>query len=70
MIVIVCLCFLVWWVIGVAGFVFWWTSQFDFTVGETGFAAFVGLSGPFAWIIGYVIHGPDQASSIVVKRRG
>jgi hypothetical protein len=51
---------ILWYVSGIASFVFWWTRSenladylFVFFV-----AFFAGFTGPFAWVTGYCIHSP------------
>ena len=62
---------LVWWMIGVAGFLFWWTKEFSFNSDEIGIAILVGFIGPLAWVIGvFTHHGPSKPRVLIKKRGG
>lgn len=70
---------ILWWLSGVAGFVFWWTKEYDLTLepSQIFLSIFVGLIGPAAWILGAVIHGGDGGVAkakaqpkIIIKKRG
>lgn len=63
---IVSLILVLWYTTGVIGFVFWWTTDYDFTSEQLGMAFGCGLTGPFAWVIGWGIHG----NQTIVKKRG
>lgn len=47
------------WVLsGSASFVFWWTTEYDLTVSVILGSLAVGfLIGPFAYVLGWLIHG-------------
>lgn len=47
----------VWYASGVASFVYWWSHEWGNINGHYGLAAIVGLLGPFAFPLGYLIHG-------------
>jgi hypothetical protein len=57
-----------WYAIGVAGFIYWWTSEHDLDGTMAAFSLFVGLMGPCAWGLGFLIHSP-RARVIIRKRR-
>lgn len=62
-----------WWVVGVAGFVFWWTKEFDFTFGcDILMSCIVGIAGPVSWVIGYLVHGQPHEfiPKVMIKKRG
>ncbi len=49
---------LTWWVVGVAGFVFWWSKEFKLEVEDLMASIFIGgILGPLAWIAGWFLHG-------------
>lgn len=60
-----------WWVVGVAGFVFWWTKDYDLELVDVllGFGA--GVAGPISWMFGYSIHGRSRKfkSKVIIKKR-
>ena len=59
-----------WYVIGVAGFIFWWTRKHDLTLTILPLSLGAGILGVLAWIFGAVIHG-DKISNdkVIIKRR-
>lgn len=59
---------LAWYFSGVGSFIFWWTSQHDFTTGEMVLAGMMGIAGPIAFIIGSVIHS-RMDERVLIKRR-
>lgn len=65
----VLLCIL-WYISGVASFVYWWTKDYDFSASEILLAALSGGYGPIAFIIGYTIHGTNTDKKVLLKRRG
>lgn len=64
---------LAWNLIGYAGFVFWFTREFDFDVAAALVGLIAAVSGPFSWLIGWSIHGPTRATSVfdtvLIRRR-
>jgi hypothetical protein len=60
---------IVWYCSGVAGFLFWWTRDFDFTTKEVPTACMIGLMGLFAWPVGIFIHGIKGNKVIIGKRQ-
>jgi len=48
--------FICWWVAGMLGFRFWWTTSYPIQEAPMEARIMTGLLGPFAWIIGYFIH--------------
>lgn len=63
------ICFIFWFILGVSGFIFWWTAQHNLTIGELMFSVLPGITlGPFAWIVGYFIHG-DRSKILIEKRK-
>lgn len=61
---------LAWWVVGVAGFIFWWTSEFNFRTDILPFSFLMGILGPLAWAVGYYVHNvPRKESKVLIKKR-
>ena len=61
---------LIWWMIGMSGFIFWWTKELDMDLNVFLFGCLVGLIGPITWIAGYFIHDNHGfAEKIVFKKR-
>jgi hypothetical protein len=61
------LCVFVWWIIGSAGYAYWWTRDYDFTTGDISMAVITGILGPIAWVAGGCIHGKPK--TIFHRRR-
>jgi len=55
-----------WYLVGIWGFVYWWTTDNDLTSNELGLTLAVGISGPISWIGGWYIHGDK---TIIFKKR-
>lgn len=51
---------LIWWGSGYAGFIFWWTKDYNLRLHDLIVAFIIGLIGPFTWLLGYTIHGKDK----------
>lgn len=68
---------IVWYVIGVASFIYWWTYSFDYTPGIACLSLIVGLIGPFAFPVGMFIHSDSypqynclgQAPHTLIRKR-
>lgn len=58
-----------WYCIGVAGFVFWFTKDHDIGIFEAVVGLFAGIMGPFAWPFGYWIHGDRSKPIVLIKKR-
>jgi hypothetical protein len=51
--------FLIWWILGFAGFAFWWIGEFGELDGFPCTAMIGGLLiGPLSWAFGILIHEP------------
>ena len=57
-----------WYLTGVSGFLYWYTSEYDFTSEEVLLAVTVGIIGPISWVAGWLIHGEKEAKVILRKR--
>ena len=57
-----------WFIVGILSFTNWWTSEFDLTTNQL-FLIFVsGIFGPFAFLIGWMVHGSSKDIILVKKR--
>lgn len=45
-----------WLCIGFAGFRYWWTKDFDMDEAPMRLKINASISGPFSWMIGWIIH--------------
>lgn len=60
----------VWWIVGTAGFIFWWTSEWDLESSDIGHGLMIGLfGGPTTWIMGYFIHRDETKPRVLIKKR-
>ena len=57
-----------WYISGVASFIYWWTSEFDFTTAQIHICSFMGMLGPIAMIAGFIIHR-NGMKSVIIKNR-
>lgn len=46
-----------WVAVGFGSFVYWWTKDFDFTPGDLFAAVLISTGGPFAFLVGWALHG-------------
>ena len=46
-----------WWLSGYASFVFWWTTDYDLKVEDAIGGLFYAVTGPFTFVLGWLIHG-------------
>ena len=58
-----------WYACGVAGFLYWWTQEYDFTTREIFIAAVLGIAGPLTFIIGAAAHGNARTQRTLLKRK-
>jgi hypothetical protein len=58
-----------WWAIGVCGYIFWWTTEYDFTTKRLTLAIYAGICGPMSWYIGWRIHGKSNDIIILQRRK-
>ena len=59
-----------WWIIGMAGFVFTWTSRYDFTTKDVVIAVMAGMQGPFAWLFGWLALIRKPWAKTILRKRG
>jgi hypothetical protein len=60
-----------WIVVGMAGYVYWWTTEFDFETSEIPMAFCMGFfMGPLTWIVGGFIHSDRPNKNVLRKKRG
>jgi len=59
---------LIWLILGASGFIFWWTKDNDFVVADVPITLFAMFAGPFAWAIGFFIHGLNKEKILLKKR--
>ena len=61
---------LLWYLSGVASFIYWWTKDFDFELRYIPVAMLSGLIGPLAFVLGAFFHGDGVwPSKIIIKKR-
>lgn len=59
----------IWWLLGFASFVFWWTTTCDLDIPSAIYGCIIGVVGPIAFILGFIIHG-NKKPFIFIKSRG
>lgn len=60
---------LLWYVVGIAGYVYWWTSEFNLDLGDALFGLVIGALGIFTWPIGWAVHSKSSARILMKHRR-
>ena len=63
---------IVWYLVGLSSFIYWWTNELDFRLGPEFILAFgVAFLGPFAYALGWAIHGDtkDRPNDVIFKKR-
>ena len=58
----------IWYIIGVAGFIYWWTTDQDLTTSTIPIALLVGITGPMSWVFGWLIHGRNPPRVLLKAR--
>jgi hypothetical protein len=64
--------FILWYLIGCASFVYWWTRDNDFQVINIILMIMAGFTGPLAYFVGYGIHHQlDErvVNFVILKKR-
>lgn len=65
---------LLWLFTGWLGFVYWWTTDCNYTTDDIPVSLIISLAGPLAWPIGWLVHGepidwfPFEDKLIIEKR--
>lgn len=60
---------IVWYAIGVWGFVYWWTKDFDLGMVEVLIMLLAGCVGILSWLIGLGIHGDKTKNKVIIMHR-
>lgn len=60
-----------WYFLGILGFIFWWTSEYDFKTTDLILSLIIAFVGPFSFIMGYFIHGTKKYKEpiVLIKKR-
>lgn len=56
-----------WMLTGSGSFIFWWTSDYDLEVKDLFMVIFASIFGPISFVVGFIIHGPRNFTSIGSK---
>lgn len=60
---------ILWWAIGTASFIYWWTGEHDLTLSASFMSLFVGITGPIAFFMGWLIHGKSKPVVLIKARK-
>jgi len=52
--------FIVWYLVGMGGFYYWWTTEYKLDTKSTFLMFYAALVGPLTFIIGWYIHGREK----------
>lgn len=58
-----------WLLLGMGSFIYWWIKEFDFTTEELVICFFVGLLGPFSFIVGALTHTWSDKKVLIKSKR-
>jgi hypothetical protein len=61
-----------WWIIGYAGFIYWYIKDHDLTLSWTLAGLFYGLAGVFSWLVCWGIYRyehPELGKIVIIKKR-
>jgi len=59
---------IVWWLIGLRGFIFWWTKDDDLSALDLTIGIFSSVIGPLTWIFGAFVHS-GGLDMIIIKKK-
>jgi len=61
----------VWYMVGIAGVIYWFTKDFDLKYEDIISVVVLGLYGPISFIIGYFVHGDSiiPSKTIILNKR-
>jgi len=59
----------IWLAIGLWGFIYWWTTEYDLELTHLIFGFIVAFMGPGAWILGWIVHS-EKNTKVIMKKRG
>lgn len=59
----------IWWILGSASFVYWFTKDHDITMVLLPLVFIAGVAGPISFAIGYFIHGDKTKQTVIFKKR-
>lgn len=63
-------CALLWYLVGVASFIYWSRKQFDICVSDLSVLLILGFGGPFTFIIGFMMFAEIfQTDRILIKKK-
>lgn len=62
-----------WYVIGVASFIYWWTKDHNLTLSDALFSLLIGIGGVGTFLAGFFIHSDSsektEAKILIPKRK-
>lgn len=66
---------ILWSLIGMSGFAFWWTKDYDLSASELPIMICSAVMGPISWVLGYFIHSKKQPfynvrNAVFIRKRG
>ena len=75
--ILIILVVVLWWLVGLLGFIFWCTREFDFESNDVLPACFISIIGPLTFIVGFFIpfirgffiYSENEENKIIFKKR-
>jgi hypothetical protein len=59
-----------WLASGAGSFIYWWTRQYDLTMNDVPLLVINALNGPFAFLVGWILHPSDKPPTVLIRKRG
>ena len=59
----------IYYAIGVYGFIYWWTMEFDLNHEDLLLTALAGMLGPLTWLVGWAVHAKTPDKTIIKRKK-
>lgn len=60
---------IIWFLSGAFSYIYWWTTEYDFTTSEIPVVIIMGFTGILAFGIGWMVQGKKRRAKILIKQR-
>ena len=62
---------ILWYLAGVAGYIYYWTQAYDFNIMDAVICLFVGIFGPIVWVVMTIIWLVERKfwERVLIKKR-
>jgi len=59
----------IWLAIGLWGFIYWWTTEYDLELSNLFIGIIISTIGPGAWVLGWIVHSKNKNKKIVIMEK-